>query len=495
MGIKQLPSGRFRLQIRRARLKIDETFNTREEAQRAMERLMGGAAGGAAFKPRGLTLDDAWAMYSESRQHLEKTPNTRRGEITHIKPVLRALGTRPLKSLASEDVDDFITQLTKEGKAPDTIRNAVSALSAVLGFAVKKKIVTSNVTIGVKRPAVEHVVRRMPAGHQGALMKVLTHPKYRFRAAARLALLVRETGARPGEWAKARWEDVDLRNHKVVFSETKYKRMPRTVPLTTAAMALLDAQMEDLFVTNAATMGDSEWVFPVISREREIVQLQYTGTMRDMKKLGLIPKSLRVHNGRHEFISTLVESSDLDDSRIMSLVGHHSPASMQIYTHARNVRFLPQLEAIEAVRRPDRAREIADANDLPVEVVNRYLAKLRRDEAAGAVEPLRDELLYEPEQLKKIAQAAKLMGTTYAERMATMLKLRRTKGRAAAPAAVVANPDGTLEVKGAKTKSEPKAVKAPAKKGGKAAAKKAAGAKAGAVGGGGTATRRRQRRG
>lgn len=72
-----------------------------------------------------------------------------------------------------------------------------------------------------------------------------------------------------------------------------------------------------------------------------------------------------VANGRHEFISSLVESSDLDDSRIMSLVGHHSPASMQIYTHARNIRFLPQFEALEDGRRKERAKELAKALGVP----------------------------------------------------------------------------------------------------------------------------------
>lgn len=78
-----------------------------------------------------------------------------------------------------------------------------------------------------------------------------------------------------------------------------------------------------------------------------------------------------------------------------------------------------------------------------------------------------------------------------------MLKLRRTKGSAAVPSGVVAIPDRTTEVKVANTKSRPnpKAVVAPAKKGGKAAAKKAAGTNVGATGSGGTATRGRKRRG
>lgn len=472
MGIKQLPSGRFRLQIRRAKVKVDETYDTYEQASKALEKLMGGGPGGAALKLRGITVEDAWTMYVESRDHLEKSENTQRGEITHSKPVLKELGMRPVKSLVADDVDEFITRLVKAGRAADTVRNAVSVLSAILNHCVKKKLVSANVTIGVRRPSVEPKVRRMPAGHQGALMSVLTHEKYRYRAVARLALLVRETGARPGEWVKATWDDLDLGKRKVVFQHTKYKRMPRTVPLTNAAMALLNAQLEDVYIREVERLGASDYIFPTISREGDLVPLPYTGTMRDMKKDDLIPKSLRTHNGRHEFISTLVESSDLDDSRIMSIVGHHSPASMQIYTHARNIRFLPQLEAMEEGRRVDRMKEVAAGVGVPVELVESYLKWMRDKEAAGKAEGLSDELLYEGESIEKLQAVAEKLGSTEMERMATLLKIRAHAaskaaskvtgkaargGAAAVPAAVAAALTAPAAAPKKKSKGKPRA--------------------------------------
>lgn len=429
MGIKQLPSGRFRLQIRRSTLKVDESFDTLADAEAAQEGYLGGGTSGKPVKPRGITLSEAWDLYIESRAFLEKKDNTRRSEETHVKPALSVLGSRPVKSLTAEDVDAFIVAQTKAGKAPDTIRNAVAAMSSILNFCRKRNLVVANVTIGVKRPSAPPVVKRMPSGHQGALMKVLAHPKYRYRAVARLALLVRETGARPGEWAAAQWDDLHLDSQKVVFKNTKYKRMPRTVPLTAAAMALLSAQLEDITINLFDQFAGSEWIFPTVDRQGDLTPIQYTGTMRDMKRDELIPKSLRAHNGRHEFISSLVESSDLDDSRIMSLVGHHSPASMQIYTHARNIRFLPQLEALEDGRRKERAKELAKALGVPNALIESYLTHLRAAEKADQLDDGGNELLYQAESVQQLTAVAERLGATDSERMRKLLEIRAHASR------------------------------------------------------------------
>jgi|GEM_PF-2895809 len=429
MGIQQLPSGRFRLQIRRASLAIDEVYDNLQAAESAQQRYLESTKAGAGKKSKGPSLDEAWALYQESRLFMDKKANTRRSEETHIKPALHALGTRPVKSLTAEDIDGFIVRQTKDGKAPDTIRNAVAAISSVLNFCRSRNLVVANVTIGVKRPRAEPTVKRMPEGHQGALMTQLAHPKYRYRAVARLALLVRETGARPGEWAAARWDDLHLDQQRVVFKNTKYKRMPRTVPLTLAAMALLTSQLEDITINHFDKFADSEWIFPTLSREGELTPIQYTGTLRDMKKDKLIPKTLRAHNGRHEFISSLVESSDLDDSRIMSLVGHHSPASMQIYTHARNVRFLPQLEALEEGRRKERTQELAKAINVPPAVIDSYLVHMRALEQADSLEDPGNELLYEPNSVQKLTAVANRLGSSESERMRTLLEIRARSAR------------------------------------------------------------------
>jgi hypothetical protein len=240
---------------------------------------------------------------------------------------------------------------------------------------------------------------------------------------------VRETGARPGEWAVTRWQDIDLGAQKVTFPNTKYKSMPRTIPLTNAAVGLLGTQLEDITLKHFDEFGDTEYVFPTINKNGEPAPLRYSGTVRDMKEDGLLKKHVRAHSGRHEYISKLVEDSDLDDARIMALVGHHSPVSMQIYAHARNVRYRGQLEALEPARRGERVKSFSEAAGLPKEVIDAYLANRRKIESDRQLTDAGEELLFTAAAIKDLERAAKKLGTTESERMQTLLRIRTSMAK------------------------------------------------------------------
>lgn len=124
------------------------------------------------------------------------------------------------------------------------------------------------------------------------------------------------------------------------------------------------------------------------------------------------------------YISKLVEDSDIDDSRIMALVGHHSPTSMQIYAHARNVRFRGQLEALEPGRRGKRVKSFSEAAGLPKEVIDAYLANRRKLETEDQLTDAGDELLFTGAAIKDLKRAAKKLGTTESERMQTLMRSR-----------------------------------------------------------------------
>jgi hypothetical protein len=226
-----------------------------------------------------------------------------------------------------------------------------------------------------------------------------------------------------------RWQDIDLGAQKVTFPNTKYKSMPRTIPLTNAAVGLLSTQLEDITLKNFEQFGDTEYVFPTIDKNGEPVPLRYSGTVRDMKENGLLPKRVRAHSGRHEYISKLVEDSDLDDSRIMALVGHHSPTSMQIYAHARNVRYRGQLEALEPGRRGERVKSFSEAAGLPKEIIDAYLANCRKLETEDQLTDAGDELLFSGHVIANLNRAAEKLGGTEAERMQTLMRIRSSMAK------------------------------------------------------------------
>jgi integrase len=432
MGVHQLPSGGFRLQLRRTGLRIDEVHGSRTEADAALQRYLAVAAPRAGNER---TLDQGWALYRASLDFTAKKPKTQAGEETHIKRVMCVWGKRAARSITPDDVEQYVAERLRAQPRPkaDTVRNELAAVSAVFNYLRRKSLVAANPCIGVRRPAPERTMRRMTADDQGALMKLLNHANSRFRFAARLCLLVRETGARPGEWQAVEWSDIDLEQNKVTFRNTKYKSMPRTIPLTQAAITLVAEQAEDVLIRCFDQLGASAYAFPAISRDDCFVSLYYTGAVRDLKKLGLVPKGFRAHTGRHEYITDLVETSpELDDSRIMSLVGHHSHASMEIYKHARNVQFRPQLEALEPGRRDQRAKSFALGVGLPASLVNSYLKTKRAEDAASGLHDAGDERLYRGDTVAELSDAARRLGSTPAERLARLLALRTRRDRAPA---------------------------------------------------------------
>lgn len=428
MSVIQLPSGSWRVQIRRKNLKVDQRFDTEKEAREAEEKYVKTSKG----KEGVPTLLAAWALYAESPAYLQKRERTQGTESSRIKRSLQTLGDQCVADITSLHVEHYISSRLKEKPKPssDAIRLEVAALSALMNFCRERAYIAVNPCLGVKRPAAAIVPRRMSADEEGALIALLRHSNFRFRAAARLCLLVRETGARPGEWRHTTWPDVDLENERVIFRRTKYRGQPRTVPLTKAAIRLISDQMMDA-ISRAESADEKsplkiqlpEFIFAAIGDDGKANPMHYTGALRDAKEKDLLPKSTRAHTGRHEFVSTLVESTDLDDARIMALVGHHSPASMEVYKHVRNVRFLPQLEGLEEMRRKQRANSLAVALGIPPQTIKQLLINRREADAADGAKDEGDELLYSAELLEEVGSIADALGETPEERGRELMRL------------------------------------------------------------------------
>ena len=452
MSIQRIASGKWRVQIRRRSVRFDEVFATELEARQAEAQQL------RRVNPKASSIDvnNAWKLYEASLEFAAKRERTRRTESGRIKRWLKRFGDLPIASITSDDVEEFIAARLRQKPAPgaDTVRLEVAAFSALLKYCVRKKFLASNPCIGVSRPSGARKLQRMSKDDIAQLMTLLRHPNRRFRYAARLCLLVLATGARPGEWSAVKKRDVDLAKGVVTFQETKYRGQPRSVPLTPVATKLLADHLAELVrdpeIREIAHV--SEILFPVIGKDDEVHPLHYTGALRDAKKKGLVPRSVRAHLGRHEFISTLVESSKLDDSRIMALVGHHSPASMEIYKHVRNVQFRPDIEDIETrVMRPQRAEALAESLDLPVSMVNLVLESQRIQAAKEGFDDPGDELLYQAGvlgNLKEMAaglQAAPALRTMFIEMARREREARRRERADAGPVSPITEVTTVLE--------------------------------------------------
>jgi integrase len=164
---------------------------------------------------------------------------------------------------------------------------------------------------------------------------VLSHglePKYLEAAPQPLrdvAILILETGVRPGEGVNLRWPDVYLRPAVrakfgyIAIREGKSKNARRNLSLTACAAEMLKARK---------LASKSIWVFPGDSPDAAILGTSIDhqhDTVRDTLKLS---KEFVVHSLRHTMLTRLGEAG-ADAFTIMKIAGHSSVTVSQRYVH------------------------------------------------------------------------------------------------------------------------------------------------------------------
>jgi integrase len=144
-----------------------------------------------------------------------------------------------------------------------------------------------------------------------------------------IAMLMLETGVRPGEAVNLRWSDVYLL--PAVHAELGYIAIrDGKSPNAKRNLSLTERAAEMLKQRKAATKSD--WVFPGDSPDAAILGIsidhQHDG-VRDTLKLS---KEFVVHSLRHTMLTRLGEAG-ADAFTIMKIAGHSSVTVSQRYVH------------------------------------------------------------------------------------------------------------------------------------------------------------------
>jgi integrase len=134
-----------------------------------------------------------------------------------------------------------------------------------------------------------------------------------------------ETGMRRSEILSIRSEHVDVKN-RALLRETKNGE-PRTIPLTKAALALLQPLMGE--------MDDDDHLFPMTGNAFRLVW------ERVKKRAGIV--DLRFHDLRHEAISRFFEKG-LTTPEVALISGHRDTRMLLRYSHAIRERVLEKLD-------------------------------------------------------------------------------------------------------------------------------------------------------
>lgn len=339
MSIMQLPSGKYRVQIRRKGFpKYDKVFATKAEAETAQAAITGEQK--VVDAPSEITLSECWARYCQSQTFLQKAVATRRTEAGRIKPVLAVLGQYSLVNLQSAPslIYDYIDKRsttvsakTKKLLKSTNIRLEIAALSSVIAFAKQRSIVQANFVRQIQRPAQSKKKRRVDGVEVAGLRSVALSNDSRLAESARFVLLLRYLGCRPGELARLKRADVSLPKSELTFRDTKYQKRDRLIHLTPAAVGLLDTQTR--YCRECGI--DSPYVFstPSVNGTKEnpiYVHYNYESGVKALRKLGVIEKTFHAHAMRREFISRAIETG-LPYATIRKVTGHHSTQAIEIY--------------------------------------------------------------------------------------------------------------------------------------------------------------------
>ncbi|MBB2777969.1 UNVERIFIED_ORG: integrase [Comamonas terrigena] len=327
MSVIPLPGGKYRVQIRRKSLQLDEVFSTEAEAKEVEARVLSKHT-----KKDGLTLARLWEMYVNSSQFDDKSEQTKATERSRIKPVLGELGGYALGELEANThiIYEYIdarrkvtSQRTGKRLSNSSVRLEIAALSAVVEFAKKRQMIRANFVSGISRPAASKRKRRVSSKEQGQLQIYARNSDPRIAQIARFLILIRHLGCRPGELKALRVSSVNLDRRELTFFETKNGK-DRCVHVTSDAAQILHLQLNDL-------PDNCPYVFGTWSpRAKTWVPYNYASGVSLLRDQGIIDKDYAAHAGRREFISRAIESN-IPYGTIKKQTGHQSTQALEIY--------------------------------------------------------------------------------------------------------------------------------------------------------------------
>jgi len=323
----QLPSGKWRVQVRRAGLYRAATFPTKRDAKDWASGIESQAAhiaaGGFAPVPKGATLADLIDKYGET--HAKEAGKTKAATHAMLK---RELGKVRLSSLSAVVLRDFIDRRTAAGAGGVTVAADLSFLSAVLkwGRHARQLDIPAHLALeareSLKHRGLDTRSRerdREPTDDE--LQRLYAHWRAAPRQRIDMPLLCRfalASGMRLGEICGLQVNDVDRAARTVVIRDRKDPRNKagnnQTVPLLSDAWAIVEPLLEgrevgDVFGVRAASVS--------------------TAFTRACAELGIA--DLHFHDLRHRATAAFFRMG-LSIPQVALLTGHKTWAMLRRYT-------------------------------------------------------------------------------------------------------------------------------------------------------------------
>jgi integrase len=328
-SFSQLPSGKWRAQVRRGSISKGATFKLKRDAEAWAAQIESQAehvaANGAIPVPKTATLADLIDRYLEL--HAKTPGRTKAATLVMLK---RELGHVKLTALSPIVMRDFIDRRTKAGAGGVTIAADLSFLSSALkwGRHARQLDIPERLALDARATLPHRGLKtrgseRSREPTDAELVRLYAHWGSNPRQRIDMALLCRfalATGMRLGEICSLRIEDIDRQARTVIIRDRKDPRNKQgnnqTVPLLPDAWAIVQRVIGE---------QDSGALFPVNPNSASTA---FTRACADLKPPII---DLHFHDLRHR-ATTQFFRMGLDIPRVALLTGHKTWAMLKRYT-------------------------------------------------------------------------------------------------------------------------------------------------------------------
>ena len=302
---------------------ISKTFETKAEAERWARQIESDVDKGqyvSTKEAESYTLKECLDRYVEEYVPRLKSPYHEVKRIRHIQKY--EIASKIMATIRSKDVAEYRKQREAEGKSGNTIRLDFAILSRLFSYARSDwgmESLQNPVQLASKPKPSRGRERRLEKGEEA---KLLSAASASLRPVICFAL---STAMRREEISGLRWKNIDLKRRSLLLLDTKNGES-RTIPLSPVAIEILKGlgkMKPDSLVFGMA----ADTISHHMAKACQEAQLE----------------NLRFHDLRHEAISRLFETTDLDVMEIKAISGHRTLQMLARYTHLRTARLADRL--------------------------------------------------------------------------------------------------------------------------------------------------------
>jgi integrase len=227
-------------------------------------------------------------------------------------------GSLTLAQFQPDKIAEGRDALTAEGKAPATVNRYLAALSAAMKNTVRELgwLAVNPVSKVDRLPEDNARERALTGDERTALLAAC-----RSKDLHDLVLLALCTAGRRGELLGLAWGDVDLKQARATFRDTKSGE--------TRAVALVEPALSMMKARNKIRHIGSDWVFPSRSDPKQPAKMR--GAFENAVQRAKIGDFV-FHQLRHSALTMLAESG-ATLSELMAVSGHRTMTMVKRYQH------------------------------------------------------------------------------------------------------------------------------------------------------------------